>query len=59
MTIREAINILMDAPNKDNKIEVEIDTTKIKKDDFDWHQLKITQIINCGYASIITAEEQN
>lgn len=55
MTIREVINILIDAPDKDRPFEVEISRNMIPDDGYDWHTLSINRLQNCSYASLATA----
>jgi hypothetical protein len=45
MTIRELINILIDAPDKDKKIEVEYRQKEVEANDdgYEWNQLEATQ----------------
>ena len=52
MTIREVINILIDAPDKDRPFEVEISNDMIPDDGYDWHTLSIKRLQNCSYASL-------
>lgn len=55
MTIREVINILIDAPDKDRPFEVEISRDMIPDDGYDRHVLSITQLHNCNYLSLAIA----
>jgi len=45
MTIRELINILIDAPDKDKKVEVEYRQKEVEanNDGYEWNQLEATQ----------------
>jgi len=45
MTIRELINILIDAPDKDKKVEVEYRQKEVEANDdgYEWNQLEATQ----------------
>ena len=45
MTIRELINILIDAPDKDKKVEVEYRQKEVEANDdgYEWNQLEVTQ----------------
>ena len=52
MTIREAINILIDAPDKDKDFVVEINKRCIEMSEYNWISLDVTKIVNCGYSSV-------
>jgi hypothetical protein len=45
MTIRELINILIDAPDKDKKVEVEYRQKEVEanNDGYEWNCLEVTQ----------------
>jgi len=45
MTIRELMNILIDAPDKDKKVEVEYRQKEVEanNDGYEWNQLEATQ----------------
>ena len=58
MTIREAINVLMDAPNKDKPFIVECRKDALKNCDYDWGQLEITRIVNCKTLSVAEVESE-
>ena len=47
MTIRELINILIDAPDKDKKVEVEYRQKEVEANDdgYEWNQLEVTQAV--------------
>ena len=47
MTIRELINILIDAPDKDKKVEVEYRQKEVEanNDGYEWNQLEVTQAV--------------
>ena len=50
MTIRELINILIDAPDKDKKVEVEYRQKEVEANDdgYEWNQLEVTQAVIHG-----------
>ena len=52
MTIREAINILIDAPDKDKDFVVEINKRCIEMSEYNWISLDVTKIVNCVYSSV-------
>lgn len=52
MTIREVINVLIDAPDKDKPFIIECRKDVLKNHDYEWGQLEITKIVNCTYASV-------
>ena len=52
MTIREAINVLIDAPDKDKPFIIECEF------DNDWRQLEITRIVNCPTLSVAEVESE-
>lgn len=59
MTIREVINILMDAPDKDKPF-----ITEGRKDIFteletEWGQAEVVRIVNCGWGSVAELKEPN
>ena len=58
MTIREAINVLIDAPDKDKPFIVECRKDTLKNFDYDWGQLEITRIVNCPTLSVAEAESE-
>ena len=60
MTIREVINVLIDAPDLDKKFIVEGRKDALKDIDTEWGTLEIVRIVNCGYASVgeVKAEEE-
>ena len=47
MTIRELINILIDAPDKDKKVEVEYRQKEVEANDdgYEWNYLEVTQAV--------------
>lgn len=55
MTIREVINVLIDAPDKDKPFIVECRKDVLKNHDYEWGQLEITKIVNCTHASVAEA----
>jgi hypothetical protein len=55
MTIREVINVLIDAPDKDKPFIVECRKDALKNCDYEWGQLEITKIVNCTYSSVAEA----
>lgn len=55
MTIREVINVLIDAPDKDKPFIVECRKDVFKNHDYEWGQLEITKIVNCTYSSVAEA----
>lgn len=58
MTIREVINALIDAPNKDKPFIIECRKDVLKNHDCEWAQLKITKIVNCTHLSVAEAESE-
>lgn len=58
MTIREVINVLIDAPNKDKPFIVECRKDVLKNHDYEWGQLEVKRVINCVFASIAEAESE-
>lgn len=58
MTIREVINVLMDAPDKDKPFIVECRKDVLKDHDYEWEQLEITKIVNCIHSSVAEAESE-
>lgn len=57
MTIREVINVLIDAPDKDKPFKIEIHNGVIPDDGYEWHTLGIENLRNCLWGSIATAIE--
>ena len=57
LTIREVIDILIDAPDKDKPFLIEIQKGTIPDDELEWHTINISQLVNCGYASMATADK--
>lgn len=55
MTIREVINILIDAPDKDKPFIIECRKDVLKNHDYEWGQLEITKIVNCTHSSVAEA----
>ena len=55
MTIREVINILIDAPDKDKPFIIECRKDVLKNHNYEWGQLEVTKIVNCGHSSIAEA----
>lgn len=55
MTIREVINVLIDAPDKDKPFIVECRKDVLKNHKFAWGQLEITKIVNCCHSSVAEA----
>ena len=58
MTIREVINVLIDAPNKDEPFIVECRKDVFKNFKYEWGRLEITKIINCTHSSVAEAESE-
>lgn len=60
MTIREVINVLIDAPDKEKPFIVECRTDVFKNHDYEWGwgQLEVTKIVNCTHSSVAEAEEE-
>lgn len=58
MTIREVINVLIDAPDKEKPFIVECRTDVFKNQDYEWGQLEITKIVNCTHSSVAEAESE-
>lgn len=50
MTIRELINILIDAPEKDKEVSVEYRQKEVEANDdgYEWNQLEATQAVIHG-----------
>ena len=50
MTIRELINILIDAPEKDKEVDVEYKQREVEANDdgYEWNQLEATQVVIHG-----------
>lgn len=59
MTIREVINVLIDAPDKEKPFIVECRTDVFKNHDYEWGQLELTKIVNCNHSSVAEAKEEN
>lgn len=58
MTIRELINILIDAPDKDEPVKIEVNRSLFDYDDgYQWQVCGIESVNNLLHATIITAEE--
>lgn len=55
MTIREVINILIDAPDKDKPFIIECRKNVLKNHKYEWGQLEVTNIVNCGHSSVAEA----
>lgn len=55
MTIREVINILMDAPDKDKEFIVETD---ISGNNQYWTQFDVISIENCTWGSVAEIRKQ-
>jgi hypothetical protein len=57
MTIRELINILIDAPDKDKKVEVEYRQKEVEANDdgYEWNCLEVTQAAIHGGGCTIEA----
>lgn len=58
MTIREVINVLIDAPDKNKPFIVECKSDFLEKHIFEYVQLEITDIVNCTHSSVATAKEE-
>lgn len=50
MTIRELINILIDAPDKDKPLDVEYRQIEVEQNNngYEWNQLEVTQAVIHG-----------
>lgn len=59
MTIREAINVLIDAPNKDKPLIIECRKDTFDNIDTEWGQAEVSRIVNCGWGSVAEVKEQN
>lgn len=59
MTIREVINVLIDAPNKDEPFIVECRKDAFKNCKYEWGRLEITKIVNCTHSSVAEAESED
>lgn len=57
MTIREAINILIDAPDKEKPLIVECRKDTFAEVDGLWGQAEIERINHCSFASAIEVKE--
>lgn len=57
MTIREAINILIDAPDKEKPFIVECRKDTFSETDGLWGQAEVERIFNCSYASVVEVKE--
>lgn len=55
MTIREVINVLIDAPDKDKPFIVECRKDVLKNHKFEWGQLEIINIVNACHSSVAEA----
>lgn len=55
MTIREVINILIDAPDKDKELITEFD---ISGNNTQWIQLDVINLQNCSWGSIAEIRKQ-
>lgn len=58
MTIREVINVLIDAPDKDKPFIVECRKDALETCEYEWGQLEITRIVNCAHSSVAEAESE-
>ena len=47
LTVRELINILIDAPNKDGEVEVEYIQKEVEENGngYEWNQLRVSQAV--------------
>lgn len=52
MTIREVIEILMDAPDKDKPFIIECHKNTFADLKTEWGQGEVERIINCGWGSV-------
>lgn len=59
MTIREVINVLIDAPDKDKPFIIECRRDALKNHDYEWGQLGIKEIVNCTHSSVAEAESED
>ncbi len=57
MTIRQAIAILIDAPDKDKELLVEVNKDTIDRSEYQWTQVGVEQIVNCTFGSVIEGKE--
>ena len=55
MKIREIINVLIDAPDKDKPFIVECRKDELDKCKYEWGQLEISKVTNCGHSSVADA----
>lgn len=55
MNIRQIINVLIDAPDKDKPFIVECRRDELNKCKYEWGQLEISKLTNCGHSSIADA----
>ena len=55
MNIRQVINVLIDAPDKDKPFIVECRRDELNKCKYEWGQLEISKLTNCGHSSIAEA----
>lgn len=55
MTIREVINVLIDAPDKDKPFIIECRKNVLENHNYEWGQLALTKIVNCTYGSVAEA----
>ena len=59
MTIREVINVLIDAPDKDKPFIIECRKDALKDNEYEWGQLEIKSIVNCVHSSVAEAESED
>ena len=59
MTIREVINVLIDAPDKDKPFIVECRKDALKDHYYEWGQLEVTKITNLSHSSVAEAESED
>ena len=52
MTIREVINELMDAPDKDKPFIIECRKDVLKNHNYEWGPFNLIKIVNCTQSSV-------
>lgn len=58
MTIREVINVLIDAPDKDKPFIVEVCKDAVIYNKYACVELEIKRIVNCEHLSVAEAERE-
>lgn len=59
ITVRQLLNLLIDAPNKDGRIEIECRKDVLKDHPFEYGQLKPIEAITTSWGIVIQAVEWN